>query len=94
MGKIDILPIKIQKLFLQGKIDSVYERIYNVAEKLAVHEMKQRGELIVDKASKKFDIQKNKWAYIEEMVKYKEKRIQHHINEMKELLKLREEVKK
>ena len=33
------------------------------------------------------------WEYLEEMIKYKEKRTQHHINEMKELLKLREQLK-
>lgn len=96
MGKIDILPIKIQKLFLQGKIDAVYERMYNLAEKLAVHEVKLYQSLLTTRLLKKSENQNKDLMgeLLDKVAVYRQKRIQFHINEMKELLKLREEVKK
>jgi hypothetical protein len=98
MGIIDNLNLNIQKLFIRGRIDKVYERMYNVAESLAAHETKKMFEIIANNSKKKLpkDISPEDyyWNYATEVMEYRQKRIEHHINEMKELLKLREEFKK
>ena len=95
MGIIDsFFSLNIQKLFISGRVDKAYERMYAVAERLAIHEMQQRTGKILNSGKKKFDIENDPWAYPEEMAKFKAQRIKHHIEEMKSLLTLREEVLK
>ncbi len=92
---INLINLDIQKLFLRGDIAKAYQKMYVIAEKIASYEMERKNFLFHKLASKK--IKDNSSDYMEEyfgeMVKYKEKRTQHHINEMKELLKMREEIK-
>ncbi|MEK6945449.1 MAG: hypothetical protein AABW63_01515 [Nanoarchaeota archaeon] len=96
MGIIDnFLSLNIQQLFLRGNIAKAYEKMYEIAESIASHEVTRRMEIINNKSD---SIVKNKgidyfWSYFEKIVKYKEKRIEYHMNEMKTLLKLREELK-
>ena len=49
----NLLNINIQKLLLKGNITKAYENMYNLAERLAVHEMKQRGQILWNKLAKK-----------------------------------------
>lgn len=77
---------------MNGRVDKAYERMYHIAESLAVHEMKQRTGKFISSASKKLDIVNNPLAYPEEMVKYKLKRIEYHLNRMENLLKLRKDI--
>jgi len=86
----NLLNINIQKLLLKGNITKAYENMYN----LAVHEMKQRGQILWNKLAKKVNnSEEHNISYAKEMANYKEKRIQYHLAEMKELLKLREQLK-
>ncbi|HQB18834.1 hypothetical protein KBC25_00385 [Candidatus Pacearchaeota archaeon] len=90
----NLLNINIQKLLLKGNITKAYENMYNLAERLAVHEMKQRGQILWNKLAKKVNnSEEHNISYAKEMANYKEKRIQYHLAEMKELLKLREQLK-
>ena len=89
-----IVKISINKLFLQGKIDEVYDRMYTLAHNLAVDELKKNFELIDVKLKElKLTGQDYFDKYLEEMLEYKNERIQHHINEMKELLNIRTDLK-
>ncbi|MCH7568742.1 MAG: hypothetical protein IIA87_04950 [Nanoarchaeota archaeon] len=96
MSIIDnFINLNIQKLFLKGDIAKAYEKMYKIAEGIASHEMERRTNLFHKLAKKKTkdNLRDYMGEYLEEMIKYKEKRTQHHINEMKELLKLREQLK-
>lgn len=91
----NLINLNIQKLFLSGNIDKVYEKMYNVAEKLAIHEVKLYQDLLMQKMTdrkiktgKDFD----SIEYFNKVVNHRQERLQHHINEMKELLKLREQL--
>jgi len=90
----NFLHLNIQKLFLKGNIAKAYQKMYEIAEVIASHEMERRTHLFHKLAKKKTkeNTKDYVWEYLEEMIKYKEKRTQHHINEMKELLKLREQI--
>lgn len=90
MRSINILPIKIQKLVLQGKIDKAYSRMYALAEELATYELNKNLELINYRLSKskKIKSQDYGWEYVDRINKYKEKRINFHMNKMKELLQM------
>lgn len=97
MGIFDSLfSFNVQKMFISGKIDKVYSNIYNVAEGLAVHETNLYRNLLEHKLRKKAQItqEDNTLEYFDKVVKYRQERLQHHINEMKDLLKLREDVLK
>lgn len=91
---INLISLNIQKLFLKGDIAKAYQKMYAIAEEIASHEMERRDHLFhkLAKRKTKGNSSDYMWEYLEEMVKYKEKRTQHHLNEMKELLKLREEI--
>ncbi|MFA5856686.1 MAG: hypothetical protein WC867_04975 [Candidatus Pacearchaeota archaeon] len=97
MTSIEILPIKIKNLILKGKVDSAYKRMYDVAESLAAHETKKMLEILADDTKKKYPKDEKPgdyiWNYSREVLKYRQKRIQHHINEMKELLILSNQLK-
>ena len=69
--------------------------MHELADTIASQEIKGRMQLFhkLAKRKTKNNPKDYEWEYLEEMEKYKEKRIQHHINEMKDLLKLREEIK-
>ena len=91
------IKFNIRKLFLSGRIDKVYKKIYDLAEELAVHEMKIYQSLTASKLIKKSVNLENpnfEDILLEKVVAYRQKRLQHHINEMKNLLKLREEILK
>ena len=92
----NLFNLNIQKLFLEGKIDKVYDRMYTIAHNLAVEELKKNFELINIKLrkSKSFNEKDYPEKFLERILEYKKKRIEHHMNEMKELLKLREELRK
>lgn len=93
----NFISLNIQKLFLSGRIDKAYRKMYELAEELAIHETELykslTGSKLIRKVnnSKDFDLMSN---LLEKVVAYRQKRLQHHINEMKDLLKLREEVLK
>lgn len=85
--------MNIPRLLIRGNIVRVYDKMYNLAESLAIHEMNQRDRLLLDKANKKVkDPHKYLITFAKEMTNYKEKRIEYHMNKMKELLKFREEL--
>jgi allophanate hydrolase subunit 1 len=90
----NFINLNIQKLFLRGNITKAYQKMYGIAEEIASHEMQRRIHYFHKMAKKKTkdNIKDYVWEYGEEMVKYKEKRTQHHLNEMKELLKMREQI--
>ncbi len=90
-----ILKVNIPKLILKGDVAKAYQKMYIIAEEIASHETERRTHLFHKLAKKKTkdNVKDYMWEYVEEMIKYKEKRTQHHINEMKELLKLREQLK-
>jgi hypothetical protein len=89
----NFLNLNIQKLFLKGDIANAYRKMYELAEEIANHELKQKRFLIADKASKKFEKDPSNLGVFEgEVTRYKEKRIDYHMNKMKELLKLREQI--
>lgn len=87
------IKLDVSKLFSQGNITKAYEKMYLIAERIANHELKIEGMRLQgslvgnDNPYKVFKIQK-------EMAEFKQKRIQHHINEMKKLLELRENLNK
>ena len=89
----NVINLDVSKLFSQGNITKAYERMYSTAEVIANHELKIEGMRLQgslvgnDDPYKVLKIQK-------EMVEFKQKRIQHHINEMKKLLELRENLNK
>lgn len=89
----NFINLNIQKLFLKGDIARVYSKMYSIAEEIAIHEVKQKQHSLINKADRRFKKTKDIFSFPDEVSKYKEKRIQHHINEMKELLKMREELK-
>lgn len=89
----NLFNLNIQRLILKGEISKAYEKMYELAEKIAHHEMFQRKGLIIKNIEKRQKDKFDPWVYSEEVAKYKEKRIQYHLAEMKELLKLREQLK-
>jgi len=91
----NLINLNIQKLFLKGNISKAYQKMCEIAEEIASHEMERKTHLFHKLAKKKTkgNTGDYMWEYLEEMVKYKEKRTQHHIDEMKELLNLREQLK-
>jgi len=98
---IDPSLIKVDKIILQpfkknaftlarGGIDKLYMRMYQLAESLAIHEMKKYDSLLnfkrlYSKVMLKGEIQDH-IEIDEEAHKYRDERIQHHMNEMKEIL--------
>lgn len=91
----NILSLKIQKLFLQGKIEVAYERMYNTARRLAAKEILEDLETINIKLGKNNSIQGLEYweKILEKIASMKKNRIAYHMEKMKELLKLREEIK-
>ncbi len=91
----NLFNFNIKNLIIQGRVDIAYDKIYNMAEKITVHELKLHQSNLVHKYGTKA-IQGKNYNLLEEVSKlenWKFKRIQYHINEMKELLKLREKLK-
>ena len=90
-----IVSVNIPKLILKGDIAKAYEKMYNLAETLAVHEVKLYQTLTTTRTLKKYE-DKNRGDIMGEVLDkvaiYRQKRIQYHISEMKELLKLREKL--
>ncbi|MBU2520578.1 MAG: hypothetical protein KKB03_05055 [Nanoarchaeota archaeon] len=79
--------ISLKKAFDKGEIETVYERMYNIAEKLAIHEAKKWAksedyETLLNKMKRD-----NKNPY-REFLSYRNKRIKFHMNEMCRLLEL------
>ena len=73
------ISFNLQKLFIQGKIDKLYSRMYSLAEDLAVHEVKLYQSLTSAKMMR--DFKKNdKRDFTEELldkvVRYRQKRIE------------------
>jgi len=75
------------KLFHKGRVDKIYEKIYSIAENLAIHdtehyESRVYGEFMVkDKKNIVND-------YTLKILKYRTERLEYHMNKMIELLKL------
>ena len=91
----NFINLNVQKLFLKGNISKAYGKMYEIAEEIASHETQRRTHLFhkLSKKKTKDNVKDYMWEYLEEMIKYNEKRTQHHLNEMKELLRLREEIR-
>ena len=81
------------KLFNSGKVDKVYERIYVLAENLAKHEMINYSKELMNKidaakmAGRTLDVD-TQLQTIHDVYAFREKRMNHHIEEMKNLLLL------
>lgn len=91
----NLFNINIQKLFLQGRIEQAYEKMYNVAHNLAAEELRKNLEIIDIKLRKDKNLQGAEYMdrFLEKIASFKSKRIEYHMREMKELLKLREQLK-
>lgn len=91
----NLFNFNIQRLFLQGKIEVAYERMYNTARRLAAKEILDDLETINIKLGKNDSIQGSGYweKLLEKIANIKKKRIEHHMGQMKELLKLREQLK-
>jgi hypothetical protein len=61
--------LNIQKLFLQGKIEVAYDRMYNTAEKITAHELKLHQSNLVHKYGTK-TIQGKNYNLLEEVSNY------------------------
>ena len=88
---IDKLNINFVKLFNKGKIDRLYEKIYILAEKLALHEMKKKSSIILHELEKKYKNERNDdiiLEYLKGISVYKDERIKFHMDEMKNWLEL------
>lgn len=88
--------LNLSKLFSKGKINILYEKMYNTAHKLAAEELRKNLDLInielkdnLKRAGKNYFEE-----YFKKMMRFKGERIEHHMKEMKELLKLSLEEKK
>lgn len=89
----NVIKLNISKLFAEGNITKTYEKMYSLAEKLANHELTIQELRLQGCLAGNNDIDKI-FKMRKEMVEFKQKRIQHHINEMKKLLILKEDLKK
>lgn len=76
------------RLFNQGKVDKVYEKMYDIAESIAVHEVKQyRDEVYLKSVANKITLS-GPQDYVIRQIEFKRKRIDHHMKKMEDLLKL------
>ena len=80
------------KLFKKGDVSALYRKMYSLAEDLAIDEMQKRQSLILSNIESKLPVKNLAQEYINELIGYKGKRIQYHMDEMNKLLKLRSEV--
>jgi len=76
----------IFKLLRKGRIDKAYSNMYTVAESIAIHET----EMFMDKLTVGYDKYKVKGMDDASLkiLNYKQKRIEYHLNKMKELIEL------
>jgi len=86
----------LSKLFSKGRVDEAYERMYTLAHDLATEELKKNLDFLDIQLRKDKNLQGREYweKYLEKILKFKEERIEHHMKEMKELLKLSLEEKK
>ena len=86
------------RLFRKGDITKVYSKMYDLAEYIAIHEMKLYRLLLQNEMDemKKAGFHPKDIAseYTKKSYEYKKERIQTHIKEMKELLVLHLKEKK
>ena len=98
---IDPSIIKIEKVVLQpfkknvftfarGGIDKLYLRMYQLAESLAIHEMKKYDSFLSFKSLYSEVMLKGECEDIvdidQKIIKYRDERINYHMDEMKEIL--------
>lgn len=90
------LNLDLSKLFSKGKINILYEKMYNTAHNLAAEELRKNLDLINIELKENLKITGKNYfeEYLKKMMKFKEEKIEHHMKEMKELLKLSLEEKK
>ena len=89
----NFIKVNISKLFADGNITKTYQEMYLLAEKIAHQELKIEWARLEGSLRPKVDFDKI-LKIQKDMAEFKQKRIQHHINEMKDLLILREDLKK
>jgi len=89
----------LMKYWKRGRIEKVYEKMYDVAENLAHHEMnkfdgklKSQLGLIPGKIEGNQDFLDKFTKFQSRSLNYRERRVQHHIDQMKELLQIKAEV--
>ena len=90
---MNIIENLIVKLSLKENITKTYQEMYLLAEKIAIHEL-QVEEVILYASSEPKDGPDKIFKNQKHMAEFKQKRIQHHINEMKNLLILKEDLKR
>lgn len=86
VGDFNLVSKPVIKLFRQGKIDKVYEKIYIIAERLAINDTQHYQNI----AKTEFLANKNKKDLLKDftlkVLNYKKERIEYHLNKMISLL--------
>ncbi len=82
----------LAKLFRRGKIDVVYNKMYSTACELAVFETRKFASSF--KEPNHTNVRSAMEAHFDKVSKYQQRRIAHHMNEMKDLLRMHLELEK